>query len=106
MNKKIQQIFIFFLPTIIVVMVSIYSYQQLFNDNSDDSSDIVTISKVELPTKNIYFHHLPISYLPDIQYWTYVLESKKYAPALVFVSQLEKQVIKIDNLSPPPNIFA
>lgn len=104
MDKKIKQFFIFFLPTIIVVLVSVYSYQQNIAITADDSSDMV-IAKIELPFKNINTNYLPVVFISNIRYLTLALESKRNFSLTPFLSEQKEKLININNNSPPNSIF-
>jgi hypothetical protein len=100
MNGKIKQFFIFFLPTIIVVLISIYSYQQSILSSDDDSSD-VSIVKIELPLSNFGFNHLPIFNIPNINFFSFILIPEKNISFFTLISRQKINLININNNSPP-----
>jgi hypothetical protein len=104
MNRKIKNLLIFLIPTIIVVLVSICPYQQNVTATSDDSSDTV-IARIELPINNIGANHLPIVFVSNVRYFTPALKSKRNSSIFTLLSKQKQKLINIDNNSPPNNIF-
>ena len=104
MSKKFRQIITFSLPTIIVVIVSVYFYQQVVPITNDDSSDTVS-TKVELSLKNINTNYLPIVFISSARHLTLSLEAIRISTTPYYLSKQNERLITINNNSPPNNLL-
>lgn len=105
MSKKSKQLFIFFLPTVIVVLISISSYQQSILTATDSDSQDTVITRIELPSKNFGFDHLPVFSMLGARYTNLVLKSFINSITPIFLSKQKENIININNNSPPDNMF-
>ena len=104
MNKKVRQTITFSLPITIVVIVSVYFYQQVIPITNDDSSDTVS-ARVELSLKNTNTSYLPIVFISNTRHLTLSLVSFRIYQAPYFLSEQKERLIAINNNSPPNNFF-
>jgi hypothetical protein len=104
MNKRFEKIFLFFVPTLIVVLLSIYSIQQNILISDDDSTDTAII-KIEPQVKHFSLSGLALVYIINPGCDIFTIKSTGFAPIQTFSPIKVKNLIGINNNSPPDNFL-